>query len=157
MDLIELGQRLRTWKRVVVWTNGCFDLIHAGHIESLQAARALGDALVVGVNSDASVRRRKGPGRPIVPEVERLKMVASLKAVDYATIFDEDDPGRCIGELRPDIHCKGDDYASRDQPLAEAKLVESYGGRVVFLPRVAGVSTTERLRVIRSLSPGGVQ
>jgi D-glycero-beta-D-manno-heptose 1-phosphate adenylyltransferase len=151
-DLPALGNRLRAAGQVVVWTNGCFDLIHAGHAHSLQAARAFGDVLVVGINSDASVRRLKGPGRPILPATERAELIAALRCVEHVVIFDEDTPEECIRLLRPDVHCKGADYAPpHGKPIPEAGLVESYGGRVVFLPLVDGLSTTELIRRVKRL------
>ena len=155
-DLPALGERLRAAGRVVVWTNGCFDLFHAGHARSLRAARALGDALVVGVNSDASVRRLKGHGRPVVPATERAELVAALACVDHAVVFNEDTPDACIRLLRPAVHCKGADYAPpHGKPIPEAAVVEGYGGRVAFLPLVGGLSTTDLIRRIRELPAGG--
>jgi D-glycero-beta-D-manno-heptose 1-phosphate adenylyltransferase len=155
-DLSALGAALRAAGKVVAWTNGCFDLFHAGHARSLRAARALGDVLVVGVNSDTSVRRLKGPGRPVLPTRERAELVASLACVDCAVVFDEDTPEECIRLLRPDVHCKGADYAPpHGKPVPEAALVESYGGRVAYLPLVEGISTTELIRRIRELPAGG--
>jgi D-glycero-beta-D-manno-heptose 1-phosphate adenylyltransferase len=155
-DLPALGERLRAAGKVVVWTNGCFNLFHAGHARSLRAARALGDVLVVGVNSDASVQRLKGAGRPVVPAAERAELVASLACVDHAVVFDEDTPEACIRLLRPDVHCKGADYAPpHGKPIPEATLVASYGGRVAFLPLVAGLSTTDLIRRIQALPAGG--
>jgi D-beta-D-heptose 7-phosphate kinase/D-beta-D-heptose 1-phosphate adenosyltransferase len=151
-----LGESLRTTGKVVVWTNGCFDLFHVGHIRALRAARALGDVLVVGVNSDASVRRLKGPGRPVISSAERAELVAALGCVDYTVVFDEDTPEVCIRLLRPDVHCKGADYAPpHGKPVPEAALVASYGGRVDFHPLLEGVSTTELIRRIRKLPTGG--
>lgn len=151
-DLPALGERLRAAGRVVVWTNGCFDLFHAGHARSLRAARALGDVLVVGVNSDDSVRRLKGAGRPVVPAAERAELAAALACVDHAVVFDEDTPEACIRLLRPAVHCKGADYAPpRGKPVPEAAVVESYGGRVAFLPLVDGLSTTELIRRVQAL------
>jgi rfaE bifunctional protein nucleotidyltransferase chain/domain len=156
VDLSALGERLRAAGKVVVWTNGCFDLFHAGHVRSLRAARALGDVLVVGVNSDGSVRRYKGAGRPVVPAAERAELVAALACVDHVVVFDEDLPEECIRLLRPDVHCKGADYAPpHGKPVPEAALVESYGGRVAFLPLVDGLSSTELIRRIQSLPAGG--
>jgi rfaE bifunctional protein nucleotidyltransferase chain/domain len=151
-DLPALGERLRAAGQVIVWTNGCFDLLHAGHARSLRVAAALGDVLVVGVNSDASVRRLKGPGRPVMSAAERAELIASLECVAHAVVFDEDTPEGCIRLLRPDVHCKGADYAPpHGKPIPEAALVESYGGRVAFLPLVEGLSTTELTRRIREL------
>jgi D-beta-D-heptose 7-phosphate kinase/D-beta-D-heptose 1-phosphate adenosyltransferase len=156
IDLPALGAHLRRAGKVVVWTNGCFDLFHAGHARSLRAACALGDVLVVGVNSDASVRRLKGPGRPILDAVERAELVASLECVAYVVVFDEDTPEECIRLLKPHVHCKGADYAPpHGKPIPEAMLVESYGGRVTFLPLVDGLSTTELIRRIQNLPAGG--
>jgi rfaE bifunctional protein nucleotidyltransferase chain/domain len=134
-------------RRVVVWTNGCFDLLHVGHVRSLQAARALGDVLVVGVNDDASVRRLKGPARPIMPEAERAELLAALECVDAVVLFGEDTPAAALERLRPEIHCKGADYAPPDgKPIPEAAVVAAYGGRVAFLPLMPSLSTTEIVR-----------
>jgi rfaE bifunctional protein nucleotidyltransferase chain/domain len=155
-DLAGLGERLRAAGRVVVWTNGCFDLLHAGHARSLAAARVLGDVLVVGVNSDDSVRRLKGPGRPVLPAAERAELVAALGCVDHVVVFDEDTPAECVRRLRPHVHCKGADYAPpHGKPIPEAALVESYGGRVAFLPIVDGLSTTGLIRRVKALPDGG--
>jgi rfaE bifunctional protein nucleotidyltransferase chain/domain len=132
----------------VVFTNGCFDLLHVGHVRCLQAARGLGDALVVGVNSDASVRRLKGETRPLVPEGERAEVLAALACVDYVTIFDESTPVRLLEHLRPEVHVKGGDY--REEELPEASLVRSWGGRVVILPFTPGYSTTGLIRKLES-------
>ena len=136
--------------RVVVWTNGCFDLLHPGHVASLQAARNLGDVLIVGVNSDASVKANKGPTRPILNQDERAGMLAALACVDHVVVFDEDTPAAILAELQPDVHCKGTEYAPpHGRPVPEADVVRAYGGRLAFLPLVPGVSTTELLRRIR--------
>jgi rfaE bifunctional protein nucleotidyltransferase chain/domain len=148
----ELEQRLAPLRGAggcVVFTNGCFDLLHVGHVRYLQAARGLGDALVVGVNSDASVRGLKGRTRPIVPAEERAEVVAALACVDYVTIFDESTPERLLAYLRPDLHVKGGDY--REEELPEAPLVRSWGGRVVLLPLTPGRSTT---RLVKKLEGG---
>jgi rfaE bifunctional protein nucleotidyltransferase chain/domain len=149
-DLLAARDELRRAGKVVVWTNGCFDLIHPGHVVSLQAARALGDALVVGLNSDASVKAAKGPGRPILAQHERAAVLAALECVDYVIAFDEPTPEAALARLRPDVHCKGADYAPpHGRPIPEQALVEGYGGRVEFLPLSPGVSTTELLARIR--------
>jgi D-beta-D-heptose 7-phosphate kinase/D-beta-D-heptose 1-phosphate adenosyltransferase len=124
----------------LVATGGCFDLLHPGHVRTLEAARRLGDRLVVCLNSDASVRRLKGPGRPLVPARDRAAVLAALSCVDAVRIFDEDTPERLLGELRPDVWVKGGDYA--DAELPEARLIRSWGGRTVVLPYVEGRSTT---------------
>jgi len=148
--LAALGQRLRADGRRVVFTNGCFDLLHVGHLRYLQGARAQGDALVVGVNTDASVRRLKGPQRPLVTEDERAELLAGLACVDYVTLFDEPTPNETIAALRPDVHVKGGDY--REEQLPEAALVRSYGGEVVLMPLVPGRSTTRLLERIEALA-----
>ena len=132
----------------VVFTNGCFEILHAGHVTYLEQARALGDALVVGVNSDASARRlEKGPGRPYVPEQDRALLVASLEAVDAVSVFEEDTPAELIDRLLPAVLVKGADWAPQDVVGREA--VEAAAGRVEILPLVQGRSTTALLRRIR--------
>lgn len=132
----------------VVFTNGIFDLLHAGHVHLLEAARAEGAALVVGVNTDASVRRLgKGADRPVVAEAERARLVAALACVDCVVLFDEDTPLALIRRLRPDVLVKGADYAR--EAIVGADEVEGWGGRVVRVPLVPGVSTTGLLRRLR--------
>ena len=134
----------------VVWTNGAFDLLHPGHLASLQQARALGNVLIVGVNSDRSVKAYKGPNRPILNQYERAAMLAALVCVSAVIIFDEDTPVESLAKLKPDIHCKGAEYAPpHGRPVPERTIVEAYGGRIEYLPLVPGVSTTEILRRIR--------
>ncbi|MBT0769634.1 bifunctional heptose 7-phosphate kinase/heptose 1-phosphate adenyltransferase [Kineosporia sp. J2-2] len=127
----------------VVATGGCFDLLHVGHLSCLRAARRAGDLLVVLLNSDASVSRLKGPGRPVVPQNERAEVLRSLECVDDVVIFDEDDPGAALERLRPDVWVKGGDYGGA--PMPEAGLVRSWGGRVLLLPYLSGRSTTAML------------
>ena len=132
----------------VAFTNGVFDLLHLGHVTLLEAARSEGEALAVGVNSDASVRRLdKGSGRPVVPEAERIRLVAALASVDCVVLFDEDTPLALIERLRPDVLVKGADY-TRDA-IVGADQVEGWGGRVMRVPLVAGVSTTDLLARLR--------
>jgi D-beta-D-heptose 7-phosphate kinase/D-beta-D-heptose 1-phosphate adenosyltransferase len=126
--------------RTIVFTNGVFDILHAGHVYLLRQAKELGDVLVVGINSDRSVRRLKGRSRPINNEEDRLAVVAALDSVDHVVLFDEDTPVNLIRALRPDIHVKGGDY--RPDTLPEASAVKEVGGRIVILPRIAGLSTT---------------
>lgn len=134
--------------RRVVFTNGCFDLLHPGHVTYLAEARALGDALVVGVNTDASVRRlEKASDRPVVDEAARALVVAALESVDAVCLFDEDTPGALIEALVPDVLVKGGDYAP-DQVVGR-ETVEAAGGRVALIPFVEGYSTTDLLRRIR--------
>jgi rfaE bifunctional protein nucleotidyltransferase chain/domain len=135
-----IAARLRRRGARVVFTNGVFDLLHVGHLDLLEKARALGDALVVGVNSDASVRRLKGDGRPIVPLRERMEMLAGLKPVDYVVAFGEDTPAKIIAALRPAVLVKGADY--RASEIVGAETVRADGGRVLRVPLKAGRSTT---------------
>lgn len=149
-DLLAAREQARRDGRVVVWTNGTFDLLHPGHVSSLQQARALGDVLVVGLNSDASVRGYKGPSRPILTQDERAAMLAALECVDYVVVFGEPTPEAALSRLRPDVHCKGAEYAPpHGRPVPERAAVEGYGGRIEYLPLVPGVSTTELLTRIR--------
>jgi D-beta-D-heptose 7-phosphate kinase/D-beta-D-heptose 1-phosphate adenosyltransferase len=132
-----------------VFTNGVFDLLHAGHIALLEAARAAGDALVVGVNTDASVRRLgKGADRPLVAEGERARVLAALAAVDCVVLFDEDTPLSLIERLRPDVLVKGADYAP--EAIVGAAAVKGWGGRVIRVPLVEGKSTTDLVRKLRA-------
>jgi len=129
-----------------VFTNGCFDLLHRGHVELFKASRALGDLLCVAVNSDASMRRLKGARRPVVAEGDRAAVVAALASVDFVTIFDEDTPALLISALLPDVLVKGADYA--EDEIVGAREVEAAGGAVVRVPLVAGYSTESLLRAI---------
>jgi rfaE bifunctional protein nucleotidyltransferase chain/domain len=137
-------RRIRDGGGVVVAAGGCFDVLHAGHVAYLEAARRLGDGLVVLLNSDRSVRRRKGPGRPVTPQADRARVLAGLSCVDAVAVFDEDDPGRLLELLRPDVWTKGGDYAGTDLP--ESDVVRGYGGRVVLLPYLGGRSSSAILR-----------
>jgi D-glycero-beta-D-manno-heptose 1-phosphate adenylyltransferase len=148
--LLRLREAARAAGAAVVWTNGCFDLLHAGHVRNLEAARAFGDLLVVGINSDASVRGLKGPGRPVLPAAERCELVAALACVDYVVVFDQPVPLRAIALVQPDVHCKGADYAPPlGKPIPEAEIVTAAGGRLEFFPLVPGLSTTELILRIR--------
>ncbi|MBO3087267.1 bifunctional heptose 7-phosphate kinase/heptose 1-phosphate adenyltransferase [Cellulomonas sp. zg-ZUI40] len=139
-DVAALAARLRRDGRSLVATGGCFDIVHAGHVATLQAARRLGDALVVLMNSDASVRRLKGAGRPVVTAADRARVLEALDCVDAVVVFDEDDPSAALDRLRPDVWAKGGDYGGA--PLPEAATVRAHGGRVVLLPYLVGRSTT---------------
>ncbi|HTK31473.1 MAG TPA: D-glycero-beta-D-manno-heptose 1-phosphate adenylyltransferase [Candidatus Saccharimonadaceae bacterium] len=142
---------LEAWRDAgqrVVFTNGVFDLLHRGHVEYLEEARALGDRLVVGVNSDASVRRLKGAERPLVPEAERVELLGALAAVDLALVFTDDTPLDLIEAVRPDVLVKGGDWAV-DQIVGRA-FVESYGGRVLNVPLREGLSTTALVERVRA-------
>ncbi len=138
---------LKAAGRTLVFTNGCFDILHAGHITYLAFARDQGDALVVGLNADVSVRRAKGPSRPVNPEQDRAVVLAALEAVDYVVVFEEDEPAGLIGELVPDVLVKGADWAHY---VSGREIVEAAGGRVVLADLVAGRSTTgiiERMKI----------
>lgn len=145
-------EQWRNEGRTVVWTNGCFDLLHVGHIRSFRDARALGDILIVGINSDASVRFNKGDTRPVVNEDDRAELIAALEMVDYVTIFDELTPVAALARLRPDIHCKGAEYADGARPVPERETVLGYGGQIRFLPFHPGRSTSELMDRIRNAS-----
>ncbi len=148
-ELTTLLQSCREAGKRIVFTNGCFDLMHVGHTRYLQAAKDLGDVLVVAVNSDESVKSLdKGPDRPIVPEAQRAEVVAALGVVDYVILFDEADPQDLIAALRPDILVKGGDWAAKR--IAGREIVEARGGIVRTIPLVLGMSTTSLLKRIRS-------
>lgn len=144
--ILQFGPQKRNGRRVV-FTNGCFDLLHPGHIRGLQHARELGDVLIVGLNSDASVRQLKGDGRPVIPERERAEILVALECVDAVIIFDELTPREMIARLLPDVLVKGGDWPG-DQ-IVGREDVEAGGGRVVSVPVVPGYSSTEILRRIR--------
>jgi glycerol-3-phosphate cytidylyltransferase len=152
-DLLDALERQRAAGRRIVTTNGCFDLLHVGHVRFLSAARALGDLLVVGLNSDASVRRLKGAGRPVVAEADRAAMLAALRPVDHVVVFDDLLPNDTLAALRPAVHCKAGDY--RIESLPEAEVVRRYGGEVRILPLAAGQSTSRLIE--RVLSAGLAQ
>lgn len=141
-ELEILRAQWKTAGQKVVWTNGCFDILHVGHLRSLRDAKALGDILIVGINSDASVRAIKGELRPLVPQEDRAELLAGLEPVDYVMIFNEIDPVAAISSLKPDIHCKGAEYADGLRPVPERDVVLAYGGEVCYLPLHAGRSTS---------------
>jgi D-beta-D-heptose 7-phosphate kinase/D-beta-D-heptose 1-phosphate adenosyltransferase len=149
--------RLKREDKKVVFTNGCFDILHAGHTRYLREARKLGDVLILALNSDRSVRSIKGPMRPIVPEAERAEVVAALDSVDYVTVFDEMTPLELIEFLRPDVIVKGGDWAEKD--IVGAETVRKWGGRVAIIPEIEGASTTniidKVLQVYRSGDEAG--
>jgi D-beta-D-heptose 7-phosphate kinase/D-beta-D-heptose 1-phosphate adenosyltransferase len=144
--LRKILQDLKTKKKRIVFTNGCFDLLHVGHLRYLEKARSLGHILVVGLNSDRSVRTLKGPERPILPQRERAEILAGLACVDYVTIFDEPTPLNLISSLRPDILVKGGDWTKED--VVGREVVETSGGKVKILPFVEGSSTTNLIQTI---------
>ena len=147
-DAALLADCLRAQGKKIVFTNGCFDILHAGHISSFRRARELGDVLVVGLNSDASVRRIKGEKRPVIGEKDRAALLLGLETVDYVIIFGEDTPEGLIREIRPDVLVKGKDWESK-QPVAGQRFVESYGGRVAFMQLEEGLSTTSIIEKIK--------
>ena len=148
-EVVELGERLRKSGRQVVFANGCFDIFHVGHVRYLEGARKQGDALVVGVNSDHSVRQLKGEGRPLLPEEARTELLAALECVDYVVIFDDLTAENILRDLKPDVHCKGTDYTEATVP--EREVVKSWGGRVVIVGDPKDHSTRDVLARIAQL------
>ena len=149
-ELLEITAREKRAGRSVVFTNGCFDLLHPGHVRCLREARSLGDLLVVAVNSDQSVREIKGSERPLMPEQDRAEVLAGLSAVDYVTIFNEPTPADLISRLLPNVLVKGADWAPDE--IAGGREVEAAGGRVVTIPLAVGYSTSRLLEKIRALA-----
>jgi D-beta-D-heptose 7-phosphate kinase/D-beta-D-heptose 1-phosphate adenosyltransferase len=147
-ELKTIIENLKKQGKSVVWTNGCFDLIHVGHILYLEDARAQGDMLVVGLNSDESVRLLKGLNRPIVEETQRAKLLASLSCVDYVVVFSDKSPFKVIQYLQPDVYIKGGDYTIDTINQEERRLVEGYGGRIAIVPGIDGMSTTNLIQRI---------
>ena len=143
----EVRRRRAKGDRIVL-TNGCFDLLHVGHVRTLQAARALGDVLVLALNSDASVRRLKGPDRPVIPQNERAELLDALTCVDYVVIFDEPDPRRIVTALEPDVLVKGGDWTP--ETVIGREEVEARGGRVVVLPDIPGARTSTLIEKVRN-------
>jgi len=146
--LLPILRRKKQQRKRIAFTNGCFDLLHIGHLTYLEQVKKRADVLVVAVNTDASVRRIKGPGRPVVPAAERARMVAALKPVDYVVLFSEATPLRVIRAIRPGLLAKGADWKGKE--VVGQKEVESWGGRVLLLPYVSGHSTTRLIRRSRS-------
>lgn len=145
--IADFCQVLRDGGQKVVFTNGCFDILHAGHVRYLQQARSYGDCLVLGVNTDASVRRLKGPERPINNELDRAEVVGALKSVDYVVFFDEPTAEALIRQVHPDVYVKGGDYTI--ETLPEGQIVLGYGGQVELVQLVAGRSTTNVIAKIQ--------
>ena len=140
--MLEVRQRLKQDGRALVFTNGCFDILHTGHTQYLSFARNQGDALVVGLNSDASVQKAKGPNRPVNSQDDRAQVLASLESVDYVVIFDDDEPINIITAILPDVLVKGEDWAHY---VSGREVVEENGGKVVLAPLVEGKSTTDTI------------
>ena len=151
-NLAAFCEGLRREGKKIVFTNGCFDILHAGHVRYLAAARAFGDVLVLGLNSDASVRRLKGESRPINGEQDRAEVVGGLRSVDYVTIFDEQTAEAVVALVKPDVYVKGGDYTL--DTLPEAKIVAAGGGRTEFIEMVAGRSTTKVIERIKQGEKG---
>ena len=145
--LLETLASERNAGKTIAFANGCFDVLHVGHIRYLQDAARVADVLVVGVNGDASVRQLKGEGRPVMPEGERAEIISAIRGVTYVTIFHEDSPSQLLQTLRPDFQCKGTDYTADSVP--EAEIVKSYGGKVVIVGDPKDHSTTAVLRKLR--------
>lgn len=134
----------RSAGKTIAFANGCFDVLHVGHLRYLQDAAKQADVLVVGINGDESVRELKGAGRPVMSEAERAELISAIRDVSYVTIFHDRSPGRLIGDLKPDVHCKGTDYTPDSVP--EAEIVRAYGGRVAIVGDAKEHSTSEMLR-----------
>lgn len=149
-QIASLADRLHRQNKVIVFTNGCFDLLHAGHVTYLEWARNHGDVLIVGLNSDDSVRRLKGSGRPLNPQQDRARVLAALQAVDYVTIFDEDEPADLIAEILPQVLVKGADWGHY---ISGRNIVEQHGGRVLLAPLLEGHSTSLLIQKIKQQAP----
>lgn len=147
-NISKLSDKLRASGNKIVTTNGCFDILHLGHITYLIEAKNLGDILIVGINSDRSVEKLKGPNRPLQPELIRAKQIAGLESVDYVTIFPDDTPINLLGLIKPNVHVKGGDYLP--EKLPEKQIVESCGGKVICVSMMTGFSTTDLIEKIRT-------
>lgn len=143
-EMKDIARELKAAGKIVVFTNGCFDILHAGHVRYLQAARELGDCLILGLNSDESVRRLKGPTRPVNGQDDRAEVLSALSAIDYVVIFEDQTAERLVQEIEPSIYVKGGDYHIKDLP--EATIVASYGGKTILVPEVPGKSTTNIIK-----------
>ena len=148
-ELAAIAAAARAKGQTVVFTNGCFDLLHRGHVHTLRQAKAAGDLLIVALNSDRSVKSIKSPQRPILPETDRLELIAAMEMVDYVILFDDPDPRRLIEAIQPQILAKGGDWSSAR--IIGADIVEAAGGRVALIPYLKGFSTTEIIERIRNL------
>jgi rfaE bifunctional protein nucleotidyltransferase chain/domain len=147
-ELIEIAAQARRNGKSVVFTNGCFDLLHRGHVHVLRQAKAAGDLLVVAINSDQSVKAIKGPTRPVAAEMDRLELIAAMEMVDYVILFDEPDPSKLITAIKPNVLAKGGDWGA--DGVVGADIVEREGGRVVLVPYLKGYSTSEIIERIRN-------
>jgi rfaE bifunctional protein nucleotidyltransferase chain/domain len=140
-ELSEIAAQARAKGRTVVFTNGCFDLLHRGHVHMLREAKGQGDLLIVAMNSDSSVKAIKGPSRPIMPESDRVELIAAMEMVDYVVVYDEPDPYNLIAAIKPNVLAKGGDWSP--DKIIGADIVERHGGRVAVIPYLEGFSTTE--------------
>jgi len=147
-DLQKILNMIRAEGKTIVTTNGCFDILHVGHVRYLEATKKFGDVLIVALNSDKSVKSIKGEGRPINNEQDRAEILCALKSVDYVVLFDEDSPADLLAEIKPDVHTKGADYTI--ETLPEAKIIMENGGRIEFIKFVEGKSTTSTIAKINS-------
>ena len=148
-ELAAIAAAARAKGQTVVFTNGCFDLLHRGHVHMLRQAKAAGDLLIVALNSDRSVKSIKAPQRPILPETDRVELIAAMEMVDYVILFDDPDPYQLIAAIKPQVLVKGGDWSS--DKIIGADIVEAAGGRVVLIPYLKGFSTTEIIERIRNL------
>ncbi|MCL5674361.1 MAG: D-glycero-beta-D-manno-heptose 1-phosphate adenylyltransferase [Candidatus Omnitrophica bacterium] len=148
VSLSEIIKKAKEQKKIIVFTNGCFDLFHYGHLISLVEAGKHGDILIVGINSDSSIKKLKGNGRPVFSQKERAGIVCGLRCVDYCVVFNESTPAKVIKTLKPDIIAKGADYKKED--VVGYDFVEKYGGKIVLLPLVKGISTSEIIKKIKN-------
>jgi rfaE bifunctional protein nucleotidyltransferase chain/domain len=147
-ELQIISAELKQLRKIIVLANGCFDLLHVGHVRYLEGAKQMGDVLIVGLNNDSSVRTLKGPGRPVMPDHERAEILAAFSCVDYVVIFDDLTAENVLSHLQPDVHCKGTDYTTETVP--EREVVRAYGGRVAIVGDPKSHSTRD---LIRSLEP----
>jgi rfaE bifunctional protein nucleotidyltransferase chain/domain len=147
-ELIKIAAQARRNGKSVVFTNGCFDLLHRGHVHVLRQAKAAGDLLIVAINSDQSVKAIKGPTRPVAAEIDRLELIAAMEMVDYVILFDEPDPSKLITAIKPNVLAKGGDWGADE--VVGADIVERQGGRVLLVPYLKGYSTTEIIERIRN-------
>ena len=147
-ELSEIAAQARAKGKTVVFTNGCFDLLHRGHVHMLREAKGQGDLLIVAMNSDSSVKAIKGPSRPIMPESDRVELIAAMEMVDYVVVYDEPDPYNLIAAIKPNVLAKGGDWSS--DKIIGADIVERHGGRVAVIPYLEGFSTTEIIERIKT-------
>lgn len=146
-ELKSIVAQARGMGKIIVFTNGCFDLLHRGHVHILRAAKACGDLLIVGINSDVSVKGIKGPTRPVLPEMDRVELIAAMEMVDYVVLFDEPDPYNLIEAIRPQVLAKGGDWKPED--IIGSDIVQSNGGRIAVIPYLKGFSTTDIIERIQ--------